>query len=318
MTDTSEAAISSDPDTTLVVAIPTFRRPALLTALLDSLAPQVVERKALVLIGDNDCDPAVRTLIESYGRGVRVRYRPVAERGVAAVRNALVAEATKIAPSWRWLMMLDDDGAATAGWLDAIVACAERFDADLVGGPVEGVIPAGSGSLARNSIFARRRRWPTGPVVMLNTTQNLAIARRLVADGAAPLFDPRYGASGGEDYDLFRRVLRDGGRLVWCDEAVVIEPAPPERLTTTALLDRYYTTGIYIGVIDRDYDGRRPVLAGGFRGLFRGAYDAVAGTLRGDRDRGAAGTLMTIYHVGYLLSLFGARTSRYVQPEATR
>lgn len=298
---------------TTAILIPTFRRPALLTALLDSLAADPGTGEAVILIGDNDCDPAIAALVTARAGGADVRYLPVPERGVSQARNALIAEAMRVVPDWRWLLMLDDDGTVTPGWYQALIACGDRYDADLVGGPVEGVLPADAGALARNSIFARRRRWPTGPVKLLNTTQNLAMARRLLDRVSLPLFDSRYGASGGEDYDLFRRTAQAGGALIWCDEAIVIEPAPPERLTTRALLHRYFSTGIYMAPIDSAYDGRKRGWLGAAKGLVLGTRDTVLGAVTARRDKSAGGVLMMAHHLGRLCGLAGARSARYVK-----
>ena len=62
----------------------------------------------------------------------------------------------------------------------------------------------------------------------LNGTQNLLIGRNLLGLLGEPLFRAAYNASGGEDYDLFRRADAAGARMAWCAEAVVVEPPPPE------------------------------------------------------------------------------------------
>jgi hypothetical protein len=233
---------------------------------------------------------------------------------VAQVRNALVREACTSRPGWRWLVMLDDDGLATPGWLNKLLATGEALQAHLVGGPVEGMLPAGASALARNSIFASRRRWPTGRVPTLNTTQNLAIARSTLALVAEPLFRNEYGASGGEDYDLFRRTARAHGVLAWCDEAVVHEPAPAERLTARALLYRYASTGAYMARIDRAHDGPGAAWKQAVRGLCGAAWHIVRGGLRHDRNLAARGLLSAAHQIGRIGGLLGAQTRRYVSP----
>jgi succinoglycan biosynthesis protein ExoM len=54
-------------------------------------------------------------------------------------------------------------------------------------------------------------------------------------------FDPAFGASGGEDLDLFLRLEARGCRLVWCAEAVVWETVPAERKTLSYNLMRAYS-----------------------------------------------------------------------------
>jgi hypothetical protein len=207
--------------------------------------------------------------------------------------------------------MLDDDGIADATWLRTLIACGEKFEAHLVGGPVIGVLPDTASALARNSIFASRPRWPTGLVETLNTTQNLAISRRCIDLLTSPLFNSRYGASGGEDYDLFRRTARAGGRIVWCDEAEVTEPAPPERLTSRGLLHRYYTTGLYMSPIDAAYDGSPAAWQAGVKGLARSVLDLIIGLASRSDDRIAKAVLFSAHYVGRIAGSAGVVARRY-------
>jgi len=216
----------------VVIVIPTYRRIAMLTTLLEGLAPQALAAGALIIVGDNACEENVAELVRDFTSRAAIAYLAVSARGVSQVRNALVAEALRLAPDWRWLLMLDDDGQVTPGWLGTMLQCARKHSGDLLGGPVIGTLPAGSSRLAHNSVFAQRTRSVTGPIALLQGAQNLAINRDLLNRLPLPLFENRLGASGGEDYDLFRRVVHSGGRLVWCEDAIVLEPPPAERLTT--------------------------------------------------------------------------------------
>jgi hypothetical protein len=296
----------------VILAIPTFRRLALLETLLTRLTPGLDGRGVEILVGDNDCAADVAALVARFQtQGVAIHYLPVSDRGVAQVRNALIAETSRRWPTWRWIAMLDDDGIADATWLQTLIACGDKFDAHLVGGPVIGVLPENATALARNSIFASRRRWPTGLVETLNTTQNLAISRRCVELLSPPLFNSRYGASGGEDYDLFRKTARAGGRIVWCDEAEVTEPAPPERLTQRGLLHRYYTTGLYMSLIDAAYDGAPATWRVGVKGLARSVLDLTIGLISRGEDRIAKAVLGSAHYIGRLAGSAGVVSRRY-------
>lgn len=299
----------------IVIGIPTYKRPELLAALLDSLLPELQGIGAHIVVADNDCGSDAPRVCDAFrARWPQIVCIPVAARGVAQVRNALVRQAGQESPDWRWLVMLDDDGTVTPGWLGHLLATGARFDSHLVGGPVEGVLPADSNILARNSIFASRRRWPTGLVESLNTTQNLAIARSTLALLPEPLFRNEYGASGGEDYDLFRRVATAGGRIAWCDEAVVMEPAPADRLTARSLLHRYASTGIYMVAIDRSYDGSRRVWLLAVKGLLASCLRTVGAGLTLRKDKFAKSVLAVSHYTGRLAGLMGMKTARYVAP----
>ncbi|RTM05629.1 MAG: glycosyltransferase [Bradyrhizobiaceae bacterium] len=300
----------------IVIGIPTFRRPELLRILLDSLEAELAVQPAFVVVADNDCGVEASAVVDAFkSRWSDIVCIPVPERGVAQVRNALVAAAGRFRPDWTWLLMLDDDGRVEPGWMQTILSCGETYQANLVGGPVEGVLPEDAGLLVRNSVFASRRRWPTGPVGTLNTTQNLAISRRTLDLLAPPLFRNQYGATGGEDYDLFRQVAAAGGRLVWCDEAVVTEPAPADRLEYWSLLGRYYSTGAYMARIDRHYDGTLAAWRASVAGLVSLLLRSVAMTVLSRRNDAARAFLSLVHYAGRIHGLLGgARLARYVKP----
>ncbi len=295
----------------IVIGIPTFKRPELLQKLLSSLVNEINQSVWLV-VADNGCSDDTKAVVTAFAADFpRCFYVPIPERGLAPVRNGLVSAVTDLVPDWRWLAMLDDDGYVSEGWLARIVACSETYDAHLTGGPVEGVLPEGANILARNSIFARRRRWKTGLVDSLNTTQNLLISRKLLTLAPAPLFRNEYSASGGEDYDLFRRVRQSGGRIAWCDEAVVFEPTPENRLSHGSVLSRYYTTGIYMSQIDRFYDGPRKTYTTAFKGFASSLLRTIGAGFRRDRNAVAQGMLSTAHYAGRAVGLLGGSTARY-------
>lgn len=297
----------------IVIGIPTFRRPELLQALLDSLVPELQGRRVKVIVADNDCGSDAPRVVAGFGeRWPDSACIPVSARGVAQVRNALVAHALQTAPDWRWLVMMDDDGLVTPGWLGHLLATGEQYGSHLVGGPVDGVLPAGASVFAQNSIFAARRRWPTGLVPTLNTTQNLAISRTVEQLFQPPFFRNEYGASGGEDYDFFRRVAQAGGRIAWCDEAVVLEPAPADRLTTRSLLHRYATTGGYMVAIDSHYDGRGTTAMRAFKGVAGAVVRMALAALTLKKVKVAREVLTLAHYGGRVAGLMGMRTSRYV------
>ena len=71
-------------------------------------------------------------------------------------------------------------------------------------------------------------------------------------------FDPRYGLSGSEDTDFFHRLCRSGAVMVWCQEALLTEHVPEERLTMRWLLSRGFRGGQrYADIVDRPEGGIR-------------------------------------------------------------
>ena len=263
-----------------------------------------------VIVADNGCEAATLAIADATARTTS-RCPTRARRGPQrAGRQGRLARA-----DWTWLAMLDDDGRVAPPWLAPLVACGETLDAHLVGGPVEAALPAGAGRLARNSLFAGRRRAATGRVAALNGAQNLMIARGLVDLLGTPLFQTAYDRSGGEDYDLFRRAAAAGARMAWCAEAVVTEPAPPEQLRARRLLARYcFDRPLHRSRIDRTSTGRPGPGRSALKGLAGVAARGAAATLRGDLDAAAAAALMLGHFGGRVAGLLGAESERYAAP----
>ena len=226
----------------VVIGIPTSRRPALLARLLESLTPEIGEHDVLVVIGDNDAGDEVPA--GGAASGLSTRCVSVTRPGISEVRNELVRTALRERTDWTHLVMLDDDGYVSPGWYDALMAGVARYGADVTAGPVDGELPSEASRLARNSIYAGRVRHAPGPVQMLNGAQNIAITRRIVEAIGDPWFPTHLGRAGGEDHFFFCEVLDQGGTLAWCDDAVVTEPTPAERLEAGALMRRAFRSNL--------------------------------------------------------------------------
>ena len=59
--------------------------------------------------------------------------------------------------------------------------------------------------------------------------------RLSIVEGMAEPFDPRFD-NGGEDTDFFKRMTSQGRIFVWCDEAIVYETVPANRLTRSYMM----------------------------------------------------------------------------------
>jgi hypothetical protein len=69
-----------------------------------------------------------------------------------------------------------------------------------------------------------------------------ALLRRSLFDAEGHRFRAEFG-SGGEDRDLFRRLIEAGHRFAWCAEAPVFECIPPERLRRAFMVKRALLRG---------------------------------------------------------------------------
>ncbi|THJ67839.1 glycosyltransferase family 2 protein [Arthrobacter echini] len=228
------------PDTTpLVIAVLTFRRPDDLAAILPALVTQARSSTipASVVVVDNDPAASARAFVTAQDPTM-VRYVHEPEPGIAAARSRAMTEAG----ASRLLVFIDDDERPTEGWLNHLLATQRRTGAAAVVGPVisEYAHPPDPWISAGN--FFTRRRMPTGTAVTVAATNNLLLDLEQVRHfGLA--FDRRYGLLGGEDTLFTRRLSQQGGKIVWCNEAVVVDRVPANRLTRSWVLHRAFSSG---------------------------------------------------------------------------
>jgi len=231
----------------VLIAVVTHQRTddlrELLPELVDQLATlpsQSAEDSAPgeVVVVDGDPQGGARDIVEQFEAGGLVRYAHEATPGTAAARNLALARAS----SFDLLIFIDDDKRPTAHWLTLLLETYQASRPTAVAGPVVSRYDTEPSEWIRAGRFFERRRLPTGTRVSLAATSNLLLdveqVRRL-----GVRFDERFEPSDGSD-SLFTRQLHErGGSMVWCDEAVVIDVVPAERLTRDWVLRRAFRVG---------------------------------------------------------------------------
>lgn len=218
------------------LCIATYRRSDRLSALLDDLVRQQ-QLPTEVVVVDNDPAGSARAVVErrrALGAPFPLHYEIQPEKNISLTRNRTVALARG-----DWIAFIDDDERAPANWLRLLADAAIRFNADGALGPVEPIVPADAPTWIRRGRFYEWARMKTGAVIPVNKLRfgNVLLRGALLRGAAAP-FDPDYGLTGGEDGDLLGRLVQQGARIVWCDEAVVHEPVEATRLSLRWLMLR--------------------------------------------------------------------------------
>ncbi|NJC42494.1 hypothetical protein GGQ87_002789 [Brevundimonas alba] len=225
------------------IIVPTLRRPESLERALRSLFAQtgVAERVSEIVVVDND--PA-----GSAAQGVDA-LRPLSpwplvyvhapRPGVATARNAGLAATT--APL---IAFLDDDEAASTGWLTALLQARELTAADAVFGPITGRAPEARLWLKPylERFFGREGPEATGVIDEPYGCGNSLMLRATALPGSAP-FNVASDQAGGEDDALFAALQARGGRFGWAADAWVEEFAPAHRATLRYALARAFAYG---------------------------------------------------------------------------
>ncbi len=249
-----EVAISELPR--LAILVPTFRRPDHLEALLRMIDEAIRHDTATlidnwqlrVFIADNDAvdrEGSLRAerLRDSLSVDLEIIDEP--RPGVSHVRNRLV----EVALAWqpRYLLMIDDDEWPSRNWIRHMLDTAEHYSADIVSGPVrpdfETTPPAW---IVEHRLFDDAPL-PTGEFPEVQRTGNTLLRSEQLADqGRFPdgeWFSVSLGRIGGEDSHLIEGLVKNGARHVWCEEAVVHERIPAQRLSVDYLAARAFRNG---------------------------------------------------------------------------
>jgi succinoglycan biosynthesis protein ExoM len=232
--------MSSRPDISICVC--TFRRPALLARLLQSLASQPTEGEFSfsIIIVDNDRQQSAREIVMAAAIGsiVNIGYDVVPEQNIALARNRALENS-----GGDFVAFIDDDEIPGDRWLLTLYQALVRFGVDGVLGPVLPKFEQLPPAWVLKGRFFDRPSHPTGAVLDWKSTRTgNALLRKGLFRADASWFDPQFG-SGGEDRDLFRRLIESGSVFVWCANAPVFETVAASRWKRTVLMRRALLRG---------------------------------------------------------------------------
>jgi succinoglycan biosynthesis protein ExoM len=304
-----------DPAVRISVCIPTHRREARLRALLQDLVAQELLPTDVVVV-DNDASGSARAIVDEFQGPdcpFQLTYAIQPERSIPLTRNMTVHLA-----QGDWLAFVDDDERAPPAWLRQLIDCALAHSADGVLAPVEPQVPASAPAWIRRGSFYSWPRLATGEPVPRENLRfgNLVLRASAVRTVAGP-FDPQFGLAAGEDVDMLIRFVKQGAKLVWCDEAVVLEPVDPGRLSLRWILLRGYSGGQAFGririagTLGKVHLPMQAVLASRWTIQMLAAALLAALTLPAGRHRSVAWLVKTWANAGKLTALAGRRYSAY-------
>ena len=230
------------PASHITVCVCTFRRPEFLRRLWDGLRCQHTAGlfSFSLAVVDNDSVASAQEAVRAMRQDsiLEVQYLLEPEQNIALARNRALAHA-----HGDFLAFIDDDEFPPPDWLLSLFRAVHQFQADAVLGPVLPHFDQQPPAWILRGRFFERPRHLTGTVLpWTNTRTGNILLHRSVFQDSRFRFNPDFG-SGGEDRELFRRMIAAGCRFVWCDEAPVFEAVPPGRCRRTFLLRRALLRG---------------------------------------------------------------------------
>jgi len=280
-----------------------------LERLLRSLAAQESAPAFEVIVVDNDAQRSGEAVARRFSDCLDLIYRAEPIRGISRARNRAVAESRGA-----FLAIIDDDAWATPRWLASLDANAEEFFADVVLGPVTILFADDVPDYIRSCSLFYRPAVVDGATVPLyfTHTNNSYIRRSALPDQTSP-FGSAFDLTGGEDIDLFSRMIDHGALVVGAASAGVFEHRPAHRANLRWALRRALRNGTQFAGMERSRRSARHQIALGLRAGSRAMTLGILGMAGFWKDRRvAADRLINMAdEIGKLVGLFGYRVQEY-------
>ena len=267
--------------TTVTVCVATYRRPDGLRKLLESLAQQVDAPDFEIVVVDNDEEQTAKAVVDAFNGGVPIRYFVEPRRGLARVRNRAVAASTAT-----FVAFIDDDEWAISHWLATLFRTAEDSSADAVIGPVQIAFGSDIPVYIQRCRLFEVSRIPDGAVVPWYATRTgNALVRRLSLPDLKSPFGVNYDHTGGEDVDLFRRMIEAGANIRASSSALVYEYRTGRRADFRWVLKRATRNGATIADIEWRHVSGRAKLNNGLAAVLRVPIHICRAAVAWPRDR---------------------------------
>jgi glycosyltransferase involved in cell wall biosynthesis len=180
-----------------------------------------------ISIIDNDRERTAKPIVDEFVRTypVDIRYVHVPERNLALLRNYGINNARG-----DYVAFIDDDEFPTCRWLLLLHRTLNEFHVAGALGPIVPSYRVSPPAWILKGKFCERPRLNTGTSLQWGYTRTgNALVKMDIFSDPDNLFDTRF-KLGGEDVTLFEKLINKGFRFVWCDEAIVFEDVPVERL----------------------------------------------------------------------------------------
>jgi succinoglycan biosynthesis protein ExoM len=224
------------------VCILTFQRPKYLCRALRKLNAQETGNLFTysVVVVDNDAEASALSIVSDFRSigGHPVTFAVEPKKNIACARNTAVLHA-----GGDYIAFVDDDEYPAQDWLIKLFQACIGTGVDGVLGPVRPYFDCAAPAWVTKGAFFERPSHPTG--MALNWTQtrtgNVLFSRSILPRNEAP-FRVELGTA-GSDMDFFRRLIEQGRKFIWCEEAVVFEVVPASRCRLSYLLKRALMRG---------------------------------------------------------------------------
>lgn len=224
------------------VCICTYRRPELLKRLLKALSKQDTKNlfSFSVVIADNDEQQSAKEVVLDFSdsSSMDIKYCVEPRKSISHARNKTLENAKGNA-----IAFIDDDEFPPSNWLYYMLKALSDYNVAGIFGHVRPHFDSEPPAWLVKGRFYERPEHETGFVMPWNEcrTGNVLIKKNII-EGIGTVFRPEFGA-GASDIDLFRRLIDEGNKFIWCNEAFVYEVVSPNRWKRSFMVRRAFLRG---------------------------------------------------------------------------
>lgn len=306
------------PRKKVVLGVLTFQRPVGLRRVLGGIQelemPTDDSISFEVVVVDNDAASSAHSVVDDARKHFPwpLEYVVEGERGIARARNRAVAIAMDRCADV--VGFIDDDNVPEPGWLVRMLETLQTTDADVLVCRSRPQFERPPPRWMIAGAFFESPPHRTGeniPYYHARTSGALIATRKLPSRQP---FDERLALTGGEDVRLFRGIRKDGGKLVWCDEAVVVRRVAQSVASWRWLMKRAFRDGNNKALFfnfEEPKLGRKlkrfgadvARMIGGLVQMLLGLAQGTVGLMRG-AQKAASG-------VGSIMGMFGFKYEEY-------
>ncbi|POR39864.1 glycosyltransferase family 2 protein [Methylobacterium sp. V23] len=240
----------------VAICICTYLRPKQLDRLLSSIeklefkiidAPQIS-----IIVVDNDKFQSAEEICRMHEGRLKggLHYAVEIERNIAKSRNRTLEYALLASDL---AAFIDDDEYPEPGWLEGLMISQQKFQADIVIGPVLPSYSSGTPRWIIEGEFFNLPRYSTGTTLRDGMTGNALICCAMVRR-LGLRFDIKLGLTGGEDQFFFRQASKLGAVITYANEAVVHEDVPLSRANVSYIVRRQFRVGNTLSLGDLELD----------------------------------------------------------------
>ena len=229
----------------IAVCIGTHNRPDSLSNTLQSLISLEVPNDtdiSLIVIDNNRVETSEQIVLGFKQRSkFNLLYVHEEEIGIVNMRNRALIEASRIGATH--LAFIDDDELATSGWINELYKAMMRYEAQVVQGTTERILPEGTPNWLIKSNVLQLKRHSTGQIRTSAGTRNVLFDLRFINQHNLR-FNPVFNFMGSSDSFFFHQAYLKGGKIVWVDEARVKEILPQNRVDVGWIIQRSFRMGV--------------------------------------------------------------------------